>query len=198
MLKGKMKKFFAAMMVTAMLCPSMVYADTLDAAPLDGELVLVEEDGQQFLAEQPSDEIVLDGEEGFDQEPVYEEEYDLEQAAFEADEEVSYSADEGSNEDYLTPDGASKTFVLGTKTISDPNAPNPPGQPWSGNYVYFGKFAPYTANQNLTISLKFRVLAKSTKDFNASDDNNTSTMFLDCDWGIKQRYYDNNMKPWET
>ncbi|MBR6159150.1 MAG: hypothetical protein IKQ40_02520, partial [Lachnospiraceae bacterium] len=196
MLKGKMKKFFAAMLVTAMVCPTMVYADTLDAAPFDGDLVLDVQDDQQFLSEEPSDEIVIDEEEGSDQEPFYEEEYDPDQAAFEADEEYSYSADEDTYNGGLEPDGDTPSVEavgLATGWLKNPlAAPNLDN--W--HHVYFGKY------NNQPVS--YRVLEITPGE--TSQNPPKTNVLLDCDVLLYDRKYNdpqsasaagNEWRPWK-
>lgn len=64
---------------------------------------------------------------------------------------------------------------LGTGAIGNPNAPERNDSPWSGSYVYYGKY------ENNPV--KYRILDASTDRFNSDDENTAGIkkMFLDCD-----------------
>lgn len=64
---------------------------------------------------------------------------------------------------------------LGTGAIGNPNAPERNDSPWSGSYVYYGKY------ENNPV--KYRILDVSTDRFNSDEENTAGIkkMFLDCD-----------------
>ena len=61
-------------------------------------------------------------------------------------------------------------------SITDVNLRTGHDTPWSGNYVYYGK---YKENADNYVPMKYRVLDPRTQRF--SENSNTSTMLLDCD-----------------
>lgn len=66
-----------------------------------------------------------------------------------------------------------RAINLGTLGINDPVVPDSADDSWNGSYVYFGNYEDK--------SLLFRVLDKSTQEFNAQGDTNTYTMLLEAD-----------------
>ncbi len=71
-----------------------------------------------------------------------------------------------------------ENVTLGTKHIARPVEPKDDNTPWTGSFVYFGKYN----NENML----FRVLDPDTSIFGSK------TMFLDCDSVLKVVPYDSN------
>lgn len=81
-----------------------------------------------------------------------------------------------------------KAISFGTPGITNPAVGKSTDKPWTGSYVYFGK---YNGSP-----IKYRVLDSDTTTF--SKDNNTKTMLLDCDSLLFDSKFDDNSNEWST
>lgn len=81
-----------------------------------------------------------------------------------------------------------KAISFGTPGITNPEVGKSTDKPWTGSYVYFGK---YNGSP-----IKYRVLDSDTTTF--SKDNNTKTMLLDCDSLLFESKFDDNSNEWAT
>lgn len=81
-----------------------------------------------------------------------------------------------------------KAISFGTPGITNPAVGKSTDKPWTGSYVYFGK---YNGSP-----IKYRVLDSDTTTF--SKDNNTKTMLLDCDSLLFDSKFDDNSNEWAT
>lgn len=81
-----------------------------------------------------------------------------------------------------------KAISFGTPGITNPAVGKSTDKPWTGSYVYFGK---YNGSP-----IKYRVLDSDTTTF--SKDNNTKTMLLDCDSLLFESKFDDSSNIWST
>ena len=79
-----------------------------------------------------------------------------------------------------------KAISFGTPGITNPAVGKSTDKPWTGSYVYFGK---YNGSP-----IKYRVLDSDTTTF--SNDNTTKTMLLDCDSLLFESKFDDSSNEW--
>ena len=83
---------------------------------------------------------------------------------------------------------------LGTGLIADPSEPSGPDDEWKGSYVYFGKHVnnitgSLSGNRGGTVTpVKYRILDKSTDEFNGPKDSGRKTMLLESERGLDINY----------
>ncbi|MCR5206114.1 MAG: dockerin type I repeat-containing protein [Lachnospiraceae bacterium] len=87
------------------------------------------------------------------------------------------------------------TPELGIGKIGNPKAPESADDPWTGSYVYYGKYSAFEDNTPLPI--KFRVLQNDTTDFSKEvEQGKAHTMFLDSDRILDNVTYASTFNDW--
>ena len=83
---------------------------------------------------------------------------------------------------------------IGIWEISNPDEPENKDSLWSGSYVYFGRYD--SNNDGIAEPVLYRVLDRSTKKYNfTEDETESSKMFLDCDNILYYQKFDSDNKP---
>ena len=87
-------------------------------------------------------------------------------------------------------EGEKTVTGLGTEPITDPKeyegvwTGEEGGQPWSGSYVYYGKYD--------STPVKYRVLDKDSTEYGVDG----GSMLLDCDSVLEKKRFDDNSADW--